>query len=139
MNLHSFSLPLFTIPLKWFGEKVPKEKSISFFQKMTIPPPLVSQQNSIIPPKFNLILISSSLAISSHVSAKNTTEGSCALIKSPSSYSVSRFPSLRQFQHRRFIAFGGAAQHPPPLKIFSDCFEQPTFFSLEPHSCQPPS
>jgi len=118
---------------------VPKEKSISFFQNMTIPSPLVSRQTSIIPPKFNLIRIFSSLVLSSHVLARNTTEGSCARIKSLSSCSVGRFPSPRQCQHRRFIALSRAAQQPPQLKNYSDYFGQPTlFFFLDPHSCQPP-
>ena len=91
-----------------FGEKVPNEKSTSFFQKITIPPPLlISRQTSIIPPNFILLRISSSLTLSSHVSAKNTTKGSYAWIKSLSSCFVRRFPSPQQFQDRRFIAPGG--------------------------------
>ena len=49
--------------------------------------------------KINVVLYPSSLALSIHVSAINTTEGSLSFTwtNSPSSFPVHRFPSPRQF------------------------------------------
>ena len=60
-----------------------------------------------------------SLTSSIHVSGMNTTEGSFTRIKSPSSFSVTRFPNLRQFYTKRLMTPSGAARQAPPLTQMS--------------------
>ena len=47
----------------------------------------------------------------------NTTKGSFARVKSLSSFSVTRFPSPRQFHTIRLMDSSRATQQPPPLNL----------------------
>ena len=134
INLHSSSFSLLTMTSIWLGEKVLTKKSKSFFQSTTTHPPLDSRETSVKPPNLYLAQISSSLALSSHVSAKITTKGSYARIKLPSSWYVSGFPRSRQFQHKRLMESGKASKQPSPRFRFAgrkqNFNESPSFLSL---------
>ena len=79
------------------------------------PTSLIYLGNNMHIPKIQIPQKTFSLASTSQVSTTNTTIGSCARIKSSSSWTVWGFPSPWQFQQRRFMALGGAGHQPPPL------------------------
>ena len=106
----------------------PLANSLNPSKKEPILPLCESEELRTYDQTFNLRFISFSLASSVLVSTMNTTDKFFARIKSPSSFSVTRFPSPGQFHTKKLMALGRAAQQPPPL----DCLSSEL---LERHAC----
>ena len=103
---------------------------IEFFQNKTNPPPLFSLGVTHFWSKLILLKVRSSLTLSAHVSAINTTEGSFACINLTSSFSVRGFPSPQQFHNNRLIASSRADYQPSPISYFWLHLPMKPFFFL---------
>ena len=104
------SLPYDVINVVFY--KVSTFKFIKFFQNSTSPLPLWSRGTMNIWSNYKFCFIFFSLASFAHVLAMNMTKGSFARVKSTSSFSITKFPSPRQFHTRRLMILGGAIPHP---------------------------